>query len=213
MKKKLLLFSGLLLSGLYMAAQSTDSLYPIPEYGNEIYFVKKDSNLALIRMEKGTSKQEMKIKVMGMGGMDQGYALEGEQSTFRLPDGNNLVFIFYTGTGPSTSSSENDSLMKANGMDPEMMKMPSNSYTDPSQNISLYNMKPEKGKRKIMLQSMGIMGKSKKTATKYTLSVKKIKEGYTELKVDKTLPKGEYAFVMMDMSMDQSFSLFAFAVE
>ncbi len=57
------------------------------------------------------------------------------------------------------------------------------------------------------------MGTSKKTATKYTLSIKKVKEGYHEMIVDKSLPKGDYTFVMMSMSMDQSYSLFAFAVD
>ena len=64
-----------------------------------------------------------------------------------------------------------------------------------------------------MLQSMGMMGKFKKSSTKYTLSIKKVKENYYEMIVDKTLPRGNYAFVMMDTgSMDQSYSLFAFEV-
>ena len=103
--------------------------------------------------------------------------------------------------------------MKANGMDPAMLSNPMAAMMDPSQNISLYSMKGEKGKRKALLQSMGLMGKSKKTATKYTLSIKKVKEGYNQMIVDKSLPKGEYTFVMMSMSMDQSFALFAFAVD
>ena len=51
----------------------------------------------------------------------------------------------------------------------------------------------EKGKRKALLQSMEIMGKSEKTAAKYTLSIKKIKDGYHELVVDKIPPRGEYS--------------------
>jgi hypothetical protein len=106
--------------------------------------------------------------------------------------------------------------MKANGMDPKLFASnPMSAMMDPTQTISLYSMKSDKGKRKILLQSMGVMGKSKKAATKYTLSVKKIKDNYYELLVDKTsLPKGEYAFVMMDMgSMDQSWTLFSFGVD
>ena len=166
-----------------------------------------------MRLEKGSSKQEMKMKMMGMGGMDQGYELDGERSPIRLTSGNNLVFLLYTGKGTNMSSPLSDSMMKANGMDPAMMSTMS-AYMDPTQNMSLYNMKAEKGKRKALLQSMGLMGKSKKTATKYTLSIKKVKEGYYEMIVDKSLPKGEYAFVMMGMgSMDQSFSLFAFGID
>jgi hypothetical protein len=171
--------------------------------------------LTLLRLEKGSSKQEMKTKMMGMAGMDQGYEMDGETSTVRLTNSNNLVFIFYTGEPKSSSSSAiTDSMMKANGMDPAAMQNPMASMMDPAQNISLYNMKADKGKRKILLMSMGLMGKSKKTASKYTLSVKKVKENYYELVVDKaSLPKGEYAFVMMNMSMDQSYSLFAFGVD
>lgn len=213
MKKSFLFTSIILLTCLFAGAQKKADSYPIPEYGNEIYLVKNDSGISLLRMEKGTSKQEMKIKVMGMGGMDQGYALEGEKSTFRIQGGNQLVFILYSGEGAASSSPESDSLMRANGMDPAMMANPMSSMMDPAQNIALYNMNSVKGQRKILLQSMGIMGKSKKTATKYTLSIKKLKEGYTELKVDKSLPPGEYAFVMMNLSMDQSYALFAFAID
>jgi hypothetical protein len=208
MKKNFLILCCFVFSSIYITAQDT---YPVPEYANEIYFVKKDSAITLQRLEKGSSKQEMKVKMMGMGGMDQGYSLEGEASPVHLSGGSGLVFILYTGGGAS-SNPESDSMMKANGMDPAMMQNPMGSMMDPTQMISLYSMAAGKGQRKALTQSMGLMGKSKKTATKYTLSIKKVKEGYHEMIVDKPLPKGEYTFVMMSMSMDQSFSLFAFAV-
>jgi hypothetical protein len=215
MKKKLLICFCCMIAGIVAMAQNSKASYPIPDYSNEICLLKKDSALTLQRLEKGSSKQEMKVKMMGMGGMDQGYEMDGETSTVRLTNSNNLVFIFYTGEPKSSSSSAMaDSMMKANGMDPAAMQNPMASMMDPTQHISLYSMKADKGKRKILLQSMGIMGKSKKTASKYTLSVKKVKENYYELVVDKSLlPKGEYAFVMMNMSMDQSYSLFAFGVD
>lgn len=215
MTKLFFLYSCFMLSSHLLIAQNKQSAYPIPEYRNEIYLVKKDNATTLQRLEKGASKQEMKVKMMGMGGMDQGYELDGEKSSVRLANGSNLVFLFYPG-GEQTNSTnpETDSMMKANGMDPSMMSNPMSAMMDPSQNISLYSMKGEKGKRKALLQSMGVMGMSKKTATKYTLSIKKIKEGYYEMTVDKSLlPKGEYVFVMMNMSMDQSCSLFAFAID
>lgn len=201
--KKQLLFS-LIAFSISAGLLAQHDKYPIPEYSNEIYLVKKDSAINLMRLEKGASKQEMKMKMMGMGGMDQGYELDGEKSTVRLTNGSNLVFILYTGGAATSTSPEADSMMKANGIDPAMMSNPMASMMDPTQTISLYNMKSEKGKRKVLLQSMGLMGKSKKTATKYTLSIKKVKEGYYEMVVDKSsLPKGEYAFVMMSMgSMD-----------
>jgi hypothetical protein len=208
MKKSIMLIS-FVGSSICLFAQSS---YPVPDYSNEIYLVKKDTGITLMRLEKGSSKQEMKLKMMGMGGMDQGYTLEGETSTVHLPGGSNLVFILYTGAGAYSSNPEADSMMKANGIDPTMLSNPM-GMMDPTQNITLYSMTATRGQRKAMLQSMGIMGKSKKTATKYTLSVKKVKEGYYEMIVDKTLPKGEYTFVMASMSMDQQFSLFAFAVD
>lgn len=210
MKKVFLILSCFLLSSICVVAQTS---YPVPDYSNEIYLAKKDSAITLMRLEKGSSKQEMKVKMMGMGGMDQGYALEGEKSPVRLTNGSNLIFIFFTGGGASSTTPEADSLMRAAGMDPAMMQNPMGSMMDPTQIISLYSMSATKGQRKALTQSMGLMGKSKKTATKYTLSIKKVKEGYHEMIVDKTLPKGEYTFVMMSMSMDQSFSLFAFAVD
>jgi hypothetical protein len=214
MKKSVLILSGILLSSYLLIAQNAKTAsYPVPEYSNEIYLVKKDTSLSLMRLEKGSSKMEMKVKMMGMGGMNQGYELEGEKSTVRFPGGNNLVFVFYAGGGGGSTTAEADSAMRANGMDASMMANPMASMMDPSQNISLYNMVPEKGRRKIMLQSMGMMGKFKKSSTKYTLSIKKVKENYYEMTVDKTLPRGNYAFVMMDTgSMDQSYSLFAFEV-
>lgn len=214
MKKNFLILGVSMLGSLLTVAQNTNTVYPVPEYGNEIYLVKKDTSITLMRLEKGSSRQEMKVKMMGMGGMDQGYELDGEKSTVRLHGGSNLVFIFYTGAGTDSRTPEADSVMRANGMDPSMMSNAMSSMMDPTQSISLYSMKGEKGKRKALLQSMGLMGKSKKTSIKYTLSIKKVKEGYYEMVVDKSLPKGEYAFVMMNMgSTDQSYSLFAFGID
>jgi hypothetical protein len=214
MKKNLLMTGFLLMSSILSFSQKTGIAYPVPEYNDEIYLVTMDSAITLMRLEKGSSKQEMKVKMMGMGGMDQGYTLEEEHSPVRLSGGSGLIFLFYNGGSAISTTPEADSMMRANGMDPAMMSNPMSAMMDPTQSLSLYNMRPEKGKRKALLHSMGIMGKSKKTAMKYTLSVKKIKEGYYEMVVDKTLPRGEYTFVMMDMrSMDQSFSLFAFGVD
>jgi hypothetical protein len=188
--------------------------YPIPEYANEVYLLKKgDSANILVRLEKGASKMETKVKMMGMGGMDSGYDLDGEKSPIRFSGGSNLVFIYYTGS-PSTSNPQSDSIMRANGMDPNSMGDAMSMFDDPSKSTTLYDSRVEKGKRKILMQSMGLMGKSKKTSTKYTLSVKKVKDKYYEMRVDKTLPKGEYVFVLMSMgSMDQSYPLFAFGID
>lgn len=211
--RKLFLLPALLFFAGVILAQN----YPTPEFSNEICLLKKDS-AKLMRLEKGSSRMEAKSKMMGFGGMENGYTLDGEKSTVRISKGNNLSFIFTSGGSSSSNlSPEADSAMKASGMEQAMQNSPMSMLSDPSQNTTLYNMNIDKGKRKITLQSasgMGILGKTKKISTKYTLSIKKVKEGYYEMIVDKTLPKGEYAFVMMSFgSMDGSSSLFAFGVD
>jgi hypothetical protein len=84
--------------------------------------------------------------------------------------------------------------------------------------VTLYKAESEKGKRKILIQkSPGAFGMKKvKSSDKYTFSVKKIREGYSELVIDKPLPRGEYIFTAMAMgmgNMDGSMTLFAFAVD
>ena len=58
-------------------------------------------------------------------------------------------------------------------------------------------------------------GKKSQSSDKYTFSVKKIREGYWELVIDKPLPRGEYAFSMMSMgagNMDGSTTLICLCV-
>ena len=109
--------------------------------------------------------------------------------------------------------------MRANGMDPAMMQGMT-SMTDPSSTISLYKAESASGKRKILMMktpgAMSFGNKKMQSSDKFTFSVKKIREGYWELVIDKPLPKGEYAFTLMGMgmaSMDGSTTLFAFGVD
>lgn len=219
MKKQLLFSAAAICIAINLTAQVEAAQYPIPEYSNEINLLKKTGDsLTLQRLEKGSAKKEMKVKMMGMGGMDNGYELEGEKSNVRLSSGSNWVFIYYTGavgtTATAASNPASDSLMKANGIDMSAMQNPMSMMEDPAKTITLYNTQSSKGSRKVMLQSMGLMGKSKKTSTVYTISVKKIKDSYYQMIVDKELPKGEYAFILMSgASMDGSYPVFAFAVE
>lgn len=212
MKKYFFLSAVVLLTSLSLWAQKTR--YPEPEFANEIYLLKKDSSL--VRLEKDASKMDTKMKMAGMGGMENGYPIEGEKSPVRLSSGEGLSFVFSTGATAGKTSAASDSIMKANGMDASMMSA-MRGGEDPSSMISLYKAETSKGTRKILLQKSGgmfSMGKSS-TSKKYTFSAKKIREGYWELVVDKTLPKGEYAFTMMGGmgSMDGSVSIFAFAVD
>lgn len=220
MKKYLFLPASAILTSLGLWAQPDNTKYPEPEFSNEVYYLKKDSTNAAVRLEKGSSKMESKTKMGGMGGYESGYILEGEKSTVRLRTGNNLSFILSKGSNGANSSSLSDSIMKANGMDPSAMSVITGSMNDPSGTITLYKAESGKGKRKILMQKSGgampFASKKSKSSDKYTFSVRKIREGYWEPVIDKSLPKGEYAFSMMGMgagNTDGSTTLFAFAIE
>jgi len=191
--------------------------YPDPEFSNEIYFLKKDSIHSLVRLEKDISSMNTKMKLGGFGGGESGYTLKGEKSKVRLPDGENLSFVFSAGTSSGSSSAQSDSVLRANGLDPSIMS----EMNDPASRITLYYTESGKGLRKIVTQKTpGAMGFGAKKmfsgSEKYTFSMKKIKEGYWELVIDKTLPKGEYAFAMMNNGIntgDMSMLLFAFGID
>ena len=191
--------------------------FPIPEYNNEIYFYKKDS-AKLIRLEKGLSKLDTKMKMGGMGGSESSYSIDDERSPVRFSIGTPLVFVYYTSKSNSLPSSpQMDSVIKANGMNRSEMSAMMDKMNDPGNTTSLYSADPGNNKRKIITQAsqgMKILGKAKNSSKKYSLSIKKIKEGYYEIVVDKPLSKGEYSFVMTDMgSSDMSYKLFAFAID
>jgi len=211
--KRLLFLSASLLCVSAMMAQK----YPEPEFSNEIYYLKKDSAM-LTRLEKGNSKMDTKMKAGGYGGSESGYEMDGPKSTIRVTSGTNLSFVYYTGSsGSASSNSKTDSMMRANGLDANMMY----GMSEPSSAITLYKADPVKDKRHVyLMKTPGMInpfGSHKpKSSDKYTFSTKKIKDGYWELVVDKPLPKGEYIFVMSNMSMsgmDGSSLLFAFAID
>lgn len=216
---KKIIFSLILVSPFFVQAQK----YPEPEFSKEVYYLKKDSIHSVMRLEKGSSKMENKAKMGGMGGSESAYILDGEKSTTRLNGGNNLSFVFSTGASSgSSSSNQRDSMMRANGMDPSMMEGMGSmgGMNDPASTITLYKVESANSKRKVLLQkNPGMMpfgSKKQKSSDKYTFSVKKIREGYWELVIDKTLPGGEYAFTLMGMgmgNMDGSTTMFSFGVD
>jgi hypothetical protein len=111
-------------------------------------------------------------------------------------------------------------VLKSHGVNPASYSEMTESANDPSTKISLYKLTVEKGKRKILIQKSGgaasFGSKKNQSPDKYTFSVKKVKEGYWELVIDRPLPKGEYAFSMMDMtgsSGAMGAMLFAFGVD
>jgi hypothetical protein len=192
--------------------------YPEPEFSNEVYSLKKDNGFKITRLEKGSSKLESKVKFGGMGGSESSYTLDGEKSNVRIENYKNHSFVFSNGTAISKSSSAADSMMAANGIDVSAMSNMMGGLNDPAKNIVLYKVEQANGKRKILLQkNPGMLpfgNKKQKTGDKFTFSVKKIREGYWELVVDKSLNRGEYAFAMMGSNnSDGSIVMFAFAVE
>ena len=195
--KYLFVVSAFLFAVSYVHGQT----YPEPEFTNEVYYLKKDSVHSVMRLEKESSKMDTKAKAAGFGGAESGYTVEGASSSVRLASGKGLSFVVSTGANAKQSSAQTDSVLRAQGMDPSMASgMPGyGSMNDPATSITLYKADASKGQRKIYTMKMGgafSMGKNK-SSDKYTFSVKKIREGYWELIIDKSLPKGEYAFAVM----------------
>jgi hypothetical protein len=194
--------------------------YPEPEFANEVYFLKKDSVNMVIRLQKDHSRMETKNKI---GSMEQAYQLDGDKSNIRLRSGNGLSFVFSNGASveKNAGNATADSVMRANGMDPSMLNgtgMDMYGVRDPSSSIELYRTESSKGKRKIITMKAGggMFGAGKQSSSdKYTFSVRKIRNGYWELLIDKPLPRGEYAFAIADRAtgMDQSSTFFAFGVD
>ncbi|MGZ5248062.1 MAG: hypothetical protein ACXWCR_13215 [Flavitalea sp.] len=192
--------------------------YPEPEFSNEVSYLYKDEKHKLLRLEKNSSKQQTNMKAGGLGGMEYGYVFEGSRSPVRIQSGKDHFFIYSISSAGVNSNSSNDSVMLANGIDPSMMRNAS-ALSDPGQAISLYKAEVGKNERKVLLAKSGGMisiGKKANSSSKYTFSVKKIRDGYWELVIDKPLPKGEFAFIIQDgisMSINGDVVLFAFAIE
>jgi len=196
---------------LFCAFVATAQTYPEPEFSNEVYYLKKENPYSLVRLEKSQAKQENKVNVIK--GSEYGYVIDGKSSPVRFASGNNVSFIFSNGSS-QTSNARSDSVMKANGIDPNTF---SGMSGDISSQITLYKLNIDGSSRKIYLQKQGgYFGNHKnQTSDKYTYSLKKIRDGYWELIVDKPLPSGEYAFSMMGMGMadaNGSHTVFAFAI-
>lgn len=221
MKTKLILLGYFMLPFMFVAAQNIKPTYPEPEFNNEVNYLEKDTVYLTKRLEKNSSKLESKTKLAGIGGAENGYFIDGERSPVRLHRGNNFSFVFSNGASSveNTAKTQNDSTMLANGIDPAMTHgISSMSMADPS-NINLYRAESGKGKRKVLtmkVPSAISFGAKVKSADKITFSLKKIREGYWEMVIDKPLGKGEYVFTMMNMgmsNMDGSSTLFAFGID
>jgi hypothetical protein len=196
-------------------AQPPNNAYPNPEFANEVYLYRKDSAVKLLRLEKNTSKMDTKTKMGGIGGAESGYTMDGEKSPVRFSTGQAISFIYSNSSASASTNPAADSTMRANGLDPAMMQG-MGSMSDPATMITLYKVDPTKGKRKIYLaKSGGYFGGGKnKSSDKFTFSVKKIREGYWELVIDKPLKRGEYSFSMMGTGMNaMDVMLYSFAID
>lgn len=205
----------LIITTLYSTVLLAQS-YPEPEYANEIYFLRSSDSVSLLRLDKESSKLDTKTKMGGMGGAESGYTIAGERASTRFPGSAKLNFVYFTGESGRKRTAYMDSMMKANGVDPEAMES-MGLYGDPSKTVTLYKTSTDKGSRKIYTYKMGGMFGSKKSGSsdKFTFSLKKIREGYWVMMVDKILPRGEYAFAVSGMggSMDGSIIMFAFGID
>ena len=207
----------LLFNYLSSSSQTSKQTYPEPEFLKEIYAFNKENN-SLMRLQKETSHLDTKTKLGGFGGAEYGYTIHGERSKIRYSSTHLPSFIFRSREDQSSTGNNTDSLSMMMGNDSMATMMESmgsmnamvDDLMDPSKMISLYAMDTRKGSRTLLLQSSGgTFGKGKKASNKYTLSFKKIKDGYYEIFVDKRLPKGEYCFVNSAMgSMDAVLFLF-----
>ena len=209
--RNILLSAGLLFITRITCAQNN---YPDPEFLNEVYSYRKDSAIKLVRLEKTTSQLDTKPKMGGFGGAETSYVFEGTSSPVQLSS-LHTSFVIYNGGNKSTFNM--DSMMRANGLDPSKTpQIPGMGGGDPSSSLTLYKVAVEQSNRKIIyMKTPGAFGGKKSKASEKTgFSVRKIKEGYWEIVLDKTLQKGEYAFTAAGVaSMDGGVSIFAFRVD
>lgn len=213
---KCFLLAALLFS---MWTDSISQSYPDPEFTNEVYWYSGDSANKLVRLEKFISKMDTKTKMGGFGGAESGYNIDGIRSPVRLQGGHGLTFIISKNSTMMTQSPQMDSMMRANGIDPAMRRS-IEEMQEPSRTITLYKTEQAKEQRKITMQktpgAMPFGSKKIKSSDKYSFSVKKVREGYYVLVIDKSLPPGEYAFIARDAGstgIDGSVPLFAFGID
>jgi len=203
MKKTVLAFIGILCGSLGFGLAALGQDYPNPEFNNEVYAFRKDSS-KLLRLEKQSATVENKTSVVS--GSRAEYNIDAGQATVRFGNIDRYSFVFWTGavstdgTPGVAPGGRADSLMRNAGIDPNMLNL---TGANSPQNFTLYRMEASKGKRTILLvKSGGYFSKKGGESEKYSISSKRIREGYFEMVVDKKLPPGEYAFVIRSQGMD-----------
>jgi len=203
MKKTALAFISVLCGVLCHGLAALGQDYPNPEFNNEVYAFRKDSS-KLFRLEKQTATIDNKTSIVS--GSRVAYNVDAGQATVRFGNIERLTFVFWTGATASgvvagaAPGSHADSLIRSTGVDPSLLNV---GGANSPENFTLYRMDASKGKRTILLvKAGGYFSKKGGESEKYSISTKKIREGYFEMVVDKKLPRGEYAFVIRSQGMD-----------
>ncbi len=174
-------------------------------------------NNTLLRLEKGNSELNTKLKLGGFAGSENSFEMENEKSPVQIKQSNSLSFIYYTAESQTAGKDSFDTDAKSDRTEQSVFSSWEN-MNNPSQTTSLYNSYPDQGTRKVVLQSgsgIRLLGKTKESK-KYSFTVRKIRPGYYELVIDKPLPKGEFMFVVMggfEINIDGNVSLFAFEID
>ncbi len=194
------------LSGIAAIAMVTGytQTYPEPEFTNDVYYLQKnDTGYTIVRLEKSTSTMDTKKKLGGFGGSETEYTIDGSSAKVRVKTGATPSFVVSTGAGASkgSGSEHSDSVMRANGVDPNLIQQAMGGMMDPATRFTLYKAETGGGQRIILIQKSHagpFASKKVQSSDKFSFSVKLIREGYWELIPDKSLPPGEYAFYALD---------------
>ena len=140
-------------------------------------------------LEKVEANFDLKIKGGGIGGADQNLTAFKAQSTVRFSKDNiPALYIHIEGSG------------------------------DPSDKVSVSIAQVKKDRRRFVLESTSLGGKAKDmSATKVTVSLKKIRDGLYQIVFDTPLVSGEYAFLpsvdLSSMMGGGKLNLYCFGVD
>jgi hypothetical protein len=143
--KHLISITAFFLAVIYVHAQK----YPDPEFANEVYYLKKIVFILWCAWRNQLPKWKINPRLRVSAVLKTVYEVAGSKSDVRL-NGTNLSFVVSNGPSASASSgssSQRDSIMKANGMDPSMMGGMS-GMSDPATSVTLYKADANKARGK-----------------------------------------------------------------
>jgi hypothetical protein len=184
------IFLAAFLSTGFLLLRGQDKVaVPVPEFINHVYVLDKEHKLQ--NLEKKDAEVKTRSKMVGGG--KQLYVIDGSKSNVILtPD--NIMFVVGTGGGGSFAM-------------------------DPSSQFGLYKFESKKNGREATMASYGGMMNKGKSGdnNEISLNFKKLSEGVFGIVPEKTLEKGEYAFInkmsMQRGGMSMKMDAFAFSIE